>query len=109
MFDHSGMYSNAGSPRSAAAVVTHGSELTFETLGPTPGAIRMHREHTALVRVIAGELVLLVGAWERILGLGEEAIVPEGMPHRLSAKDDEVRVVIGFRRVREAQPQSRAA
>ena len=109
MSDHSGMYSNAASPRSAAAVVTHGSELTFETLGPAPGAIRMHREHTTLVRVIAGELVLLVGAWERILGPGEEAIVPEGMPHQLSAKTGEVRVVMGFRRVRAQQAQVRAA
>ena len=102
------MYSNASSPRSAAAV-THGSELTFETLGPRPGAIRMHREHTTLVRVIAGELILVVGAWERTLGAGEEAIVPEGMPHQLSSKGDEARVVMGFRRVRFEKQDAQAA
>jgi uncharacterized cupin superfamily protein len=95
------MYSNAAHTGSAPSAVLHGSELAFETIGPTPGAIRMHHEHTTLVRVIAGELVLLVGAWERILGPGDEVTVAEGMPHQLwSAGDGEARVVMGFRRVR---------
>ena len=102
------MYSNASSPSTAAAV-RHGSELTFETLGPRPAAIRMHREHTTLVRVISGELVLVVGAWERTLGAGEEALVPEGMPYQLSSKGDEARVVMGFRRVRVERQDAQAA
>jgi quercetin dioxygenase-like cupin family protein len=85
---------------SAPAPTTHGAELTFETLAAgTAGALRVHRGEDTLLRVVDGLVYLTVDGAERLLGTGDEAIVPAGAAHRLaSASGEEARVMMGFRR-----------
>jgi mannose-6-phosphate isomerase-like protein (cupin superfamily) len=79
-------------PRSAKA----GATLDFETLTPDSAPLRMREAEATLLRVIAGEVRLVVEGAERLLAVGEEAIVPAGARHRLSAVGREARVVLGF-------------
>ena len=85
---------------STPAAVTHGAALTFETLGADDGApapLRIRPDDDTLLRVISGVLRLTVGHRERLLGAGEEAIVPAGRAHRLVGVGGEARCVMGFR------------
>ncbi|MEA2290942.1 MAG: hypothetical protein QOD55_2939 [Solirubrobacteraceae bacterium] len=91
------------SPRVPTASVTHGAALTFETVGAPEGdaAPLRHRPlEDVLLRVIDGVVRLTVGPDERLLGGGDEAIVPAGAPHRIAGVAGEARVVMGFRALR---------
>ena len=80
-------------PRSSSA----GATLDFETLVADPAPLRVREHEDTLLRVIAGEVRLVVVGAERLLATGEEAIVPAGARHRLSGAGCEARVVLGFR------------
>ena len=83
---------------SGATAVSYGAALTFETLvdgGLAP--TRMHAHEDTLLRVIAGAVRLTTEAEERLLGTGDEAIVPAGAAHRITSASSEARVVIGLR------------
>jgi hypothetical protein len=89
-------------PGGAAAAVSHGSALTFETLadfGDGSAPERRRPWEDTLLRVLDG-VVRLSGDRERRLGIGQEVIIPAGARHRLSGVDGEARVVMGFRRAR---------
>jgi mannose-6-phosphate isomerase-like protein (cupin superfamily) len=86
---------------SRGSAVSEGAALTFETLVATEGERAPTRVRTwddTLLRVIAGTLRLTVDEEERLLGAGEEAIVPAGVPHRIRSAAGEARFVAGFRR-----------
>jgi mannose-6-phosphate isomerase-like protein (cupin superfamily) len=84
-----------------AASATHGAALTFETLLEGEAAHpRLHASEDRLVRVIAGIVRLTVDAEERLLGAGDEAIVPAGSPHSFASAGGESRLVSGFRPAR---------
>lgn len=96
------MDTNAGSahvisPVAAPALARHGAELTFETLSAWPVEVRHHPHHTTLLRVIAGRVRLAMDNAERLLGSGDEAMIPAATAHRLESVGGEARVVIGFR------------
>jgi quercetin dioxygenase-like cupin family protein len=50
--------------------------------------------------VIAGIVRLTVDAEERLLGTGDEAIVPAGAPHSLASAGGEARILSGLRYAR---------
>jgi len=80
--------------------VTVGAALTFETVAPAddaPAALRMHPDAATLLRVIDGLVRLTVGGTERVLGIGDEAIVLAGQPHRIASLAGDARVVMAFR------------
>jgi mannose-6-phosphate isomerase-like protein (cupin superfamily) len=85
--------------RPASSTVTHGAALDFETLYPdgdlAPVHLRPHED--TLLRVIAGDVRLTVDREVRLLGVGEEAIVPAGARHRITSLEGEARVIVGFR------------
>ena len=84
-----------------AAPATHGAALTFETLLEGEAAhVRRHAAHDSLLRVIAGIVRLTVDAEERLLGPGDEAIVPAGAPHSLASAGGEARILSGLRSAR---------
>ena len=98
------MTSAAARPHGAASFpsVSHGSVLTFETVRAgegDPAQLRLRVRHDTLVRVIDGVVRLEIGREERLLAVGEEAIVPAGAAHRLSAVAGEARFVSGLRAV----------
>ena len=84
-------------PRPSA--VTHGAAVDFETLYPDGdlAPVRIRPAEDTLLRVIAGVVRLTVDGAERLLDVGQEAIVLAGARYRLSAEGPEARVVIGFR------------
>ena len=90
---HGGMPLLFSRPRSSRA----GATLDFETLVADRAPLRVLEHEDTLLRVIAGEVRLVVDGVERLLATGEEAIVPAGVRHRLSAAEREARVVLGFR------------
>ncbi len=78
--------------------VAYGAELTFETLrerDPAPGRLRAGED--TLLRVIDGLVRLTVDGEERLLGTGDEAIVPAGVRHSLASACGAARVMTGFR------------
>ena len=80
------------------SVVTHGSALTFETVRDSDVApLRMRPREETLLRVIAGELLVTAMGETRVLGPGEEALLPAGIPHRLACATGEARFLAGFR------------
>lgn len=88
-------------PAPRAESVTHGSALTFETLlegGPAPARLLLDEDR--LLRVVAGIVRLTVEAEERLLGAGDEAIVPAGTMHTLASAGGEARVLSGLRSAR---------
>ena len=84
---------------SRPSAVTHGAALDFETLYPdgdlAPVRLRPHQD--TLLRVIDGDVRLTVDRDVRLLGAGEEAVVPAGTRHRVTSLEGEARVVVGFR------------
>jgi len=81
-----------------AASATHGAALTFETLVEgEPVAARIRPYEDTLLRVIAGIVRLTIDARERLLGAGDEVVVPAGAPHSLASAGGEARLVTGFR------------
>ena len=78
--------------------VTHGAALTFETLREgEPAPVRLRSGEDTLLRVVDGLVRLTVDGEERLLGTGDEAIVPAGARHRLASACGEARVMTGFR------------
>ena len=76
----------------------YGTALTFETLVEGESApARMRSSEDTLLRVIAGIVRLTVGRDERLLGTGEETVIPAGAPHRVASAGAEARLVMGFR------------
>ena len=88
-------------PKDAAPTsTTHGAALTFETLTATQSLVRLRPQEDTLLRVIDGILRLTIAGDERLLGIGDEAIVPAGAPHRVASAAGETRIVTGFRTAR---------
>lgn len=83
-----------------AAAVTYGAALTFETLAGEDGPLRVRPAGDTLLRVIGGAVRLTVDGVERLLGAGDEAVVPAGVPHRLASVGGEARFVTGVRPAR---------
>jgi len=92
------------SRRRPAAPVSHGNALTFETLYADGdlAPVRLRPREDTLLRVIDGLVRLTVDGVERLLGTGDEAIVPAGARHRLASACGEARVLAGFRAVLRA-------
>ena len=78
---------------------SHGAVLDFETLYPDGelAPVRMRPREDTLLRVIDGVVSLTVDGAERLLDIGQEAIVLAGARYRLSSAGEEARVVIGYR------------
>lgn len=87
---------------SRSGAVSHGVALTFETLAETCGEVplRLHRRADTLLRVIDGIVRLTVDGQERLLGIGDEAIVPARAAHRIASAGGEARLVSGLRPAR---------
>ena len=83
-----------------ASSVTHGTELTFETVVPGDAPVRLRAHEDTLLRVIAGLVRVTVAGDERVLAAGDEAIVPAGVPHRVAGAGGGARFVVGFRLAR---------
>src|SRR5919106_3862265 len=79
--------------------ITLGAALDFETLYPdgdlAPVRLRVHQD--TLLRVISGDVRLTIEREVRLLGVGEEAVVPAGTRHRITSLEGEARVIVGFR------------
>jgi len=90
-------------PRTSTApanVTTEGARLTFETIaavGDAPAPLRINPDETTLLRVIDGLVSVTVADDQRVLGIGDEAIVPAGRPHRIASLAGDARLVMGFR------------
>src|SRR4051812_10302745 len=85
----------------APAPVTLCAGPAFETppereAGDAPFRLREHED--TLLRVIAGIVRLSVDGDERLLGIGDEALVPARSVYRLASAGGEARVVSGLRR-----------
>jgi mannose-6-phosphate isomerase-like protein (cupin superfamily) len=88
-------------PRVRPGSVTHGAALTFETLvegAPAPARVRAGED--TLLRVIGGIVRLTVGAEERLLGAGDEIVVPAGAVHSFASASGEAGLVTGLRAAR---------
>ncbi len=93
---------NANPTPRRTASSTHGSQLTFETLDAADAAeapLRRHRDEHVLLRVIDGILRLTIAGEERLLGVGDEAIIPAGASHRLASACGQTRILSGLRAV----------
>jgi mannose-6-phosphate isomerase-like protein (cupin superfamily) len=85
----------------AARRLSDGAELTFETVRHgDEAATRLHEREDTLLRVIDGIVRLTVDGAERLLGTGDEAIVPAGGAYRLESAGGSARFVTGLRAVR---------
>ena len=79
-------------------VVSAGAELIFETLYESDVPTRRVRDDAdTLMRVVDGLVRLTVAGTERLLGPGDEAIVPAGDAHRVSSACERALVIVGFR------------
>jgi mannose-6-phosphate isomerase-like protein (cupin superfamily) len=91
----------AAHPTARSTAASHGAALTFETLVEGEAALlRLRAGEDTLLRVVAGIVRLTVDAEERLLGTGDEAIIPAGSPHSLTSAGGEARVLSGFRATR---------
>jgi quercetin dioxygenase-like cupin family protein len=80
------------------SVATHGAALTFETVRDSDIApLRMRPTEETMLRVIAGELLVTAAGETRVLGPGQEALLPAGIAHRLACANGEARFLTGFR------------
>jgi len=74
--------------------------LTFETIaaaGDAPAPLRINPDEATLLRIIDGLVSVTVAGEQRVLGIGDEAIVPAGWPHRIASLAGDARLVMGFR------------
>jgi mannose-6-phosphate isomerase-like protein (cupin superfamily) len=87
-------------PPSPVAAVSHGVTLTFETLvfarDETP-PVRLRPSEDTLVRVVDGIVRAVIRDEPRMLGIGDELVIPAGAPHRLASAGGEARIVSGYR------------
>ena len=84
----------------SASTTTEGARLVFETIAPVddaPAPLRINPDEATLLRVIDGLVSLTVAEEQRVLGIGDEAIVPAGRPHRVASLAGDARLVMGFR------------
>jgi hypothetical protein len=96
-FDASG---EPARPELRPAEVSHGVALTFETFDPAAAAdaaVRVRPAEDILLRVIDGLVRLTVADDDRVLGIGDEAIITAGTAHRLAGVAGRGRIVMGFR------------
>ncbi len=83
-------------PLAAPPQVSYGAALSFETLREgDPAPVRVRSGEATLLRVIDGLVCLTVEGEERLLGTGDEAIVPAGARHELASACGEARVMAG--------------
>jgi mannose-6-phosphate isomerase-like protein (cupin superfamily) len=83
-----------------AGTTTEGARLVFETIAPVgdaPAPLRINPDEATLMRVIDGLVSLTVADEQRVLGIGDEAIVAAGRPHRIASLAGGARLVMGFR------------
>jgi quercetin dioxygenase-like cupin family protein len=92
-----GMSSLAPAPTPRPARTAHGSTLAVETLHAEPAPVRLEPYEQTLLRVIDGAVRVTIEDDERILGLGDEAIIPAGALHQLSSVAGEARIISGKR------------
>lgn len=83
--------------RSECTAVTYGTALVFEDLPCDYAPLRVRPYEDALLRVVAGRVRLTTDDAERLLGPGDEAIVPAGRCYRLAGVGGEARTVTGYR------------
>ena len=88
---------SAPGPGATTSSVSYGAALTFEILEGERATLRLRPREDTLLRVIAGIVRLTVDTHERLLGIGDEAIIPAGAGHRIASAGGEARVVTGFR------------
>ncbi len=81
---------------SSRPAARYGATLTFETL-TEEAALRLRADEDTLLRVIDGVVRLRFDGEERVLCIGDEALVPAGFHHTLGAVSGEARIVMGFR------------
>ncbi len=83
--------------------VSYGSTLVFEDIpiGSAPFRVRPYED--SMLRVIGGLIRLSTDDFERLLGPGDEAIVPAGSCYRLASVSQTSRTVTGFRSPRAAR------
>jgi mannose-6-phosphate isomerase-like protein (cupin superfamily) len=60
----------------------------------------MRAHEDTLLRVIAGIVRVTIGAEERLLGTGDEVMIPAGSQHSLASAGGEARLVTGLRPAR---------
>ena len=92
-------YGSTGSALRPAAV-SHGVALTFETfdgVGADEAPLRVRPAEDILLRVIDGLVRVTVAGDDRVMGSGDEVIIPAGAAHRLAGVAGRGRVVMGFR------------
>lgn len=77
--------------------VTYGSTLVFEDIPSGWSPLRVRPYEDSLLRVVAGSIRLVTDDAERVLGPGEEAVVPAGHCYRLASLSGTGRTVTGFR------------
>jgi len=82
-----------------SVIMRAGAELTFETLVADRAPLRRCADET-LIRVLDGVVRLTVDGCERLLQIGDEAIVPAGAPHRLAGAGGPARLLSGSRPAR---------
>jgi quercetin dioxygenase-like cupin family protein len=82
----------------SSSAATHGTALTFETVREHDAApLRMRPSEETMLRVIAGELLVTAEGETRMLGPGEEALLPAGVAHRFACAAGEARFLVGYR------------
>ena len=90
-----------GNRTARPASATHGAALTFEILLEGEAApSRVRSIGDTLLRVIGGIIRLTIDAEERLLGTGDEVVIPAGAPHSLASAGGEARFVSGLRSAR---------
>lgn len=76
---------------------TGGTLLEIECAIPRPGfgpPMHVHLKQQESFRVVAGTLGIAVGREQRLLGIGETAVAPPGVPHRFwNAGEGEARFI----------------
>lgn len=77
--------------------VTYGCTLVFEDIPSGWSPLRVRPYEDSLLRVVAGLIRLVTDDGERVLGPGEEAVVPAGRCYRLASVSGTGRTVTGFR------------
>ena len=77
--------------------VTYGSTLVFEDIPSGSAPLRVRPYEESMLRVLGGLIRLSTDDSERLLGPGDEAIVPAGCCYRLTSRSGTGRTVTGFR------------
>jgi quercetin dioxygenase-like cupin family protein len=86
----------------ASSTVVHGAGLIIETLVELPAGKVPSRVSTddTLIRVIDGIVCLSTDDGDRLMGPGDEAIVPAYAEHRLASAGGDAKLISGSRAAR---------